>query len=304
MKRLRWLLLPLALLGVGVGVVYTPDLPLDQLKTRYAPPPSKFLALDGLDVHYRDEGAGPIVLLLHGTGASLHTWDDWTKNLSVDHRVVRLDLPGFGLTGPAADGDYRIATMVAFVDAFAQKVHLDHFAVAGNSWGGEIAWTYALEHPEHVDKLILVDAAGWPRYGALPIAFRLAKMPVVGQLFTKLGTRRIVDKTVHDVYGDPSRIREEVRRRYFDLARREGNRTSFGARLKAEHVDRTGELAKIKAPTLILWGSEDHLLPVENAEKFHAAIPGSTVKTYPGAGHVPMEEIPEETLKDVREFLR
>lgn len=304
MRRLRWWLVVLALLGVGVAIVYTPDLPLAQLRERYAPPPSKFLPLDGLDVHYRDEGSGPAVLLLHGTGSSLHTWDAWTRALSANHRVVRLDLPGFGLTGPAPDGNYRIEKMVAFVDAFTRKLALDRFAIAGNSWGGEIAWTYALDHPERVDRLILVDAAGWPRTGPLPIAFRLALMPVVGPLVAKLGTQRVVDKTVHDVYGDPSRITDELRQRYLDLSRREGNRASFGARLRAPHVDRTGELGKIKAPTLVMWGSEDHLLPVESAEKFHAAIPGSSVKIYSGAGHVPMEEVPDATARDAAAFLQ
>jgi len=303
-KRLRWILLAvLALAGLGVAVLYTPDLPLDELKARWAGPPSKLMALQGLDVHYRDEGSGPAVLLLHGTGASLHTWDAWAATLCRTHRVVRLDLPGFGLTGPVADGDYRIARMVAFVDEFVTKLGLDRFAVAGNSWGGEIAWSYALDHPQRVTSLILVDAGGFPNPGPVPLVFRLARMPALFRLIAKLGTRSLVDKTLRDVYGDPSRVTGEVRRRYLDLSRREGSRYAFAERIQAPHVDRTGELRQIAAPTLILWGGLDRVVPVANAERFHAAIPNSRVVLYPDAGHVPMEELGAITAAEAAAFL-
>jgi pimeloyl-ACP methyl ester carboxylesterase len=304
-KRLRFILLGVAVvLGIAAAALYTPDLPLDQLKARWAPPPSQFVSLDGLNVHYRDEGSGPAVLLLHGTGSSLHTWDAWVAALRPAHRVVRVDLPGFGLTGPAADGDYRIAKMVAFVDDFARKVGLDHFALGGNSWGGEIAWSYALDHPERVSALVLVDAGGFPNLGPVPLVFRLARMPLLFHLVEKLGTRGMVDRTVRDVYGDPSRIRDEVRQRYLDLTRREGNRASFAERVQAAHVDRTAELGHIAVPTLILWGARDHVIPVDHAEQFHSAIPGSRLRVYLDAGHVPMEELGAETGAEVAAFLR
>src|SRR5207253_2055095 len=156
-------------------------------------------------------------------------------------------------------------------------------------WGGEIAWTYALDHPQRVTSLILVDAGGFPNLGPVPLVFRLARMPALFRLIAKLGTRGLVDKTLRDVYGDPSRVTDEVRRCYLDLSRREGSRYAFAQRIQAPHVDRTAELRQIAAPTLILWGALDRVVPAANAERFHSAIPQSRVVLYPDAGHVPME---------------
>jgi pimeloyl-ACP methyl ester carboxylesterase len=261
------------------------------------------MALQGLDVHYRDEGSGPAVLLLHGTGASLHTWDAWAAALAPTHRVVRLDLPGFGLTGPAADGDYRIAKMEAFVDEFVTKIGLDRFAVAGNSWGGEIAWTYTIDHPQRVSALVLVDSGGFPNLGPVPLVFRMARHPWLFRPLAKLGTARFVGKTLRDVYGDPSRITDEVRRRYLELSCRAGSRYAFSERIVAPHVDRTADLRQIAAPTLIMWGGLDRVVPPANAERFHAVIPGSRVIVHADAGHIPMEELGAQTAAEAVAFL-
>ena len=164
---------------------------------------SRFVDVDGMSVHYRDEGAGPPLLLIHGTGASLHTWDAWSAALSGTHRVVRLDLPGFGLTGPQPDGDYRIDTYVDMVDHFATKVGLDRFALAGNSLGGQIAWRFAARHPEAVNALILVDAAGYPRSVKPPLVFRLGRVPVVSSLMGHLDPHMLVESTLKRTYGIP-----------------------------------------------------------------------------------------------------
>jgi pimeloyl-ACP methyl ester carboxylesterase len=304
-KRLAGgLVIVVVVLAGALAALYTPDLPLDELKAHWAPAPSKFVAVQGLDVHYRDEGTGPAVLLLHGTGASLHTWDAWSETLRDGHRVVRLDLPGFGLTGPPADGDFGIPRIVAFIDEFANKIGLDRFAVAGNSWGGEIAWTYALDHRQRVTSLILVDAGGFPLAHEVPLVFRMARHRTLFRLMAKLGTRSFVDKTLRDVYGDESRITDELRRRYLELSCREGNRVSFSDRILAPHVDRTAELKNLTVPTLIFWGGRDRVVPVANAERFHAAIPKSRVIVHDDAGHVPMEELGAATAAEAADFLR
>jgi pimeloyl-ACP methyl ester carboxylesterase len=301
--RKKFLLAVAAIFAIGGAALYTPDKPLAELKARWGGPPSKFVEVDGLAIHYRDEGTGPALLLLHGSGSSIHTWQAWADALSKDHRVVRLDLPSCGLTGPFPDDDYRIPHMEQLVDDFTRKVGLDHFAMAGNSWGGEIAWSYTLDHRDRVSALVLVDSAGFPLNHPLPLAFRLAQVPGLSALLGKLGTRFFVEKTTRKVYGDPTRIPPEVLARYQDLTRREGNRRAFTLRMQAPHVDRTGELGKLGLPTLILWGSEDRLIPVAYAEKFHAAIPGSRVKIYPGIGHTPMEEAGAATAADADAFL-
>src|SRR5206468_1092598 len=148
---------------------------------------------------YRDEGSGPLVVLVHGTSSSLHTWDGWAAALRDRWRVVRVDLPGFGLTGPSPARDYRIAAYVTFVDRFLERVAGGvPCALAGNSLGGNIAWEYALAHPSRVRALVLVDSAGYPLVlgGAAPLAFRVARWPVVADLLAGLDPRRLVEDGV------------------------------------------------------------------------------------------------------------
>jgi pimeloyl-ACP methyl ester carboxylesterase len=298
---------------VGLGVValfclliasqWKSDLPLDQLKARWATGASRFVDVDGMSVHYRDEGTGPAVVLLHGTGSSLHTWDAWASALSASHRVVRFDMPGFGLTGPQPGGDYRLETYVAFVDHVVARLGVGKFALAGNSLGGEIAWRFAVAHPEELSALVLVDAGGYPRAGSRPLVFRLGSMPVVSSLMGHLDPRRLVDRTVHGVYGDPGLVTPEIVERYYELTLREGNRAAFGARTSVPFEDHTAELRGLQLPTLVMWGSKDSLIPVEHAQRFASDVRGAKVRVYEGVGHVPMEEAGPRTAEDVAAFL-
>jgi len=279
------------------------DIPLDQLKARWATGASRFVDVDGMSVHYRDEGSGPPVVLLHGTGSSLHTWDAWADALSPSRRVVRFDLPGFGLTGPRPDGDYRIETYVAFVDHVAARLGIGRFALAGNSLGGQIAWRFAVAHPEEVTDLILVDAGGYPRTGKRPIVFRLGGIPGVSSLMAHLDPRALAERTTRQIYGNPSRLTPDVVDRYVELSLRPGNRAAFGARTSLPDEDRTAELRGLRVRTLVMWGDRDSLIPSSNAWRFAADIPGATVRTYPDLGHVPMEEDGPRTAADARAFL-
>jgi len=292
------------LLATLVAWQWTADVPLDVLKTRWASGASRFVDVDGMSVHYRDEGSGPAILLLHGTGASLHTWDAWTSVLTAaGWRVVRLDLPAFGLTGPNPRDDYRVDTYVDFLEHFAAQRGLEHFALGGNSFGGTLAWRYAAAHPSQVSALVLVDAGGFPRAGRPPLAFRLGGMPLVGSLMEHLEPRWVVAKTLRQSYGDPSRVTPELIGRYRDMVLRPGNRAAFGKRTATPFEDHTSELRRVSMPVLILWGAEDHLIPVADARRFAAAIPGAQVRIYSGLGHVPMEEDGARTAADVHAFL-
>ncbi len=292
----------LVALGLLLSVALVPDVPVQQLLPAYGSGASKFIELDGVRVHYRDEGQGPPVVLLHGTGASLHTWEAWTQVLAKSHRVLRMDLPGFGLTGPSPTADYSVKAYVAFLDSFRQALGLGRFALAGNSLGGQVAWNYAVAHPEVVTDLILVDPGGFP-IAQPALVFRLARIPVLSRLLAALDPGPLVRKSLQDAYGDPTLVTGEQLQRYRALALRAGNRQAFVARAQHPEPDRTGELPHISARTLVLWGDQDRLIPVSDALRFSRAIPGAKLLVYPGVGHVPMEEIGEASARDVVAFL-
>jgi pimeloyl-ACP methyl ester carboxylesterase len=304
-RKRRWPIVVLALvagLAALVGSQVRRDVPPAELEAQYATGASRFADVGGLRVHYRDEGQGPALILLHGTGSSLHTWDGWTAALARNHRVLRMDLPGFGLTGPSREGDYSIPAFVAFVEAFRAKVAVESASVAGNSLGGLIAWSYAVAHPERVRDLILVDPAGYPIDRPV-LLFRLASTPVLSGLMALLDPGPLVDKTLRDAYGDASKITPDLKERYRRLSLRAGNRDAFVARARTPYVDHTADLRGLRTRTLVQWGREDRLIPVSHAARFGADIPGAKVIVYDGVGHAPMEEIAGRSAADAEAFL-
>lgn len=295
----------LALLAAVNVFLYEPDIPLSELKAKYANEHSQFVEVDGMQVHYRIEGTGPDLVLVHGTGAILQTWDKWVELLSPHYRIIRMDIPAFGLTGPHPQNNYSDTMYVQFMEHFAQKVGLDTFAMAGNSLGGLIAWRYAAAHPERVSKLILVDPGGFYENNKKggSFIFKMARnYPTLTGLVAKIGTGYFVGKTLKEVYADDSKVTEELCRTYTDLNRREGNRASFVARAKQVYQHTDEELKTITCPALILWGEEDVLIDVAEAEHFKN-IANHKLVVYKNAGHSPQEEIAEQTAKDVEEFL-
>ncbi|MDO9236991.1 MAG: alpha/beta hydrolase [Aquabacterium sp.] len=313
MKALKMLggLLALVLVGSGVGVVmaWAPDRPVETLTARWAPAPSQFVAIDGMQVHLRDEGPRddpqPIVLL-HGTSASLHTWDGWVESLKGQHRVIRMDMPAFGLTGPAPDGDYRLSAYVRFVVGVMDKLQVKQAVIAGNSLGGEIAWMVAADHPQRVSKLVLVDAAGYPFKAAdMPIGFKIAHIPAFKPVMARLLPRGMVESSVLSVYGDPSKVTPELVDRYYELTLRAGNRAALTDRFSQNQPGAFADKIKqIKQPTLIIWGGQDHLIPPDNADKFQSDIVGSRLAVFDKLGHVPHEEDPVSTVAPVLAFLK
>lgn len=295
---------------VGAFTVWSwaPDIPVDQLKARWAPPPSQFITVDGLQVHLRDEGPRndpePIVLV-HGTGASLHTWEGWVRELKTTRRVIRFDLPGFGLTGPNAANDYSMDVYVRFVTALLDQLGVQRFVIGGNSLGGEVAWAMARTHPQRVARLILVDAAGyWFEPKTVPLGFRVAGMPLLRPLMANLLPPGLIDKSVRNVYGDTSRVTPELVALYTDITRREGNRAALRQRLSQRNTGREQDIKTLQLPTLILWGGQDRLIPPVYAQRFAADIAGSKLVVFETLGHVPQEEDPGATLVPVREFLQ
>ncbi|MFN8348062.1 MAG: alpha/beta hydrolase [Spirosomataceae bacterium] len=290
---------------------YQSDISLDTLKAKYGESPSEFIEVEGLQVHYRDEGTVekdsiPLVLL-HGTGASLHTWDKWVDMLKNDFRLIRLDLPAYGLTGPNAANQYPMDYYTLFLNRFLQKLDIQKCYLAGNSLGGALAWQFTLKYPERVDRLILVDAAGYPmKSKSAPIAFRIARVPVLKNILKYITPRFMAESSVKNVYADDSKVTPELVDRYWELTLREGNRAAFVARLNQNTTndDRWKKIPNISIPVLIEWGKYDELIPTEIAQRFHRDLPNDTLIVYSKAGHVPMEEIPEQTAQDARVFLK
>jgi pimeloyl-ACP methyl ester carboxylesterase len=313
MKRLfkaLGLSLAIALLLVGgfLAMSWAPDRPVDSLKARWAPAPSAFITVEGLQVHMRDEGprddAEPIVLL-HGTAASLHTWEGWVAQLKGEHRVITLDLPGFGLTGPSVDRIYTLPRYSQFMAAFLDAMKLQRVTLVGNSLGGAIAWKTAVDFPERVARLVLIDSAGYPSQAtSVPIGFKLAANPDLAWLTSRVLPRRTIESSVKNVYAKPDRVTPELVDRYYELALREGNRQALRDRFAQ---NKGGELAReikrVSQPTLILWGAEDHLIPTSVAQQFVDDISGAQIVTFEALGHVPQEEDPGRSIGPFKLFL-
>ena len=310
LKFLKYLLLVIVILVLGfVAFNWKNDVSVEELKKKYTNAESEFVEIDGMQVHFRDQGFAidtlPIVLI-HGTGASLHTWEAWVNKLKNEHRIITLDLPAYGLTGPNRAGDYSQDFYVSFMDKFLSKLNIKGCILGGNSLGGGITWTYALEHPEKVSKMILVDAGGYPMVSkSVPIAFQIARMPVLGNVFKYLLPRSVIEKSLQNVYVHDERITPELIERYYDMASREGNRKAFLDRMKSSlKNDKYLKIKTLTMPTLIIWGKEDGLIPLNVAEKFHADLPNDTMVVFKDLGHTPMEEDPMNTVKTVKVFLR
>ncbi len=306
----------LLLSALGLSLSRAPDRPVQTLVARWAPPPSDFVDVKGMVVHLRDEGprddALPL-LLLHGTSASLHTWEGWVRALKTQRRVISLDLPGFGLTGPFAGSyapdDYRGDSYARFVLDLMDQLKINRAVLAGNSLGGEIAWRVATLAPQRVASLVLVDASGLQAQPqSVPIGLLIARAPVFSQIAEWVLPRALITQGLASVYGDPAKVTTDLVDRYFELALREGNRRALGHRLRQmtagdELSPPAARIDSIKQPTLILWGGLDKLVPLAAGQDFHRRIAGSQLVVLEGLGHVPQEEDPARTVAPVKVFL-
>src|SRR4030095_8222286 len=266
-----------------------PDIPRAMLETKYAVPPSRFLTLpEGTRAHIRDRGprdALPIVLI-HGSNASLYTWEPWVKRLSDKFRVITLDLPGHGLTGAVPSRDYTQEAMVEFIGEVCRALGLDRFAIGGNSMGGRASVLFTIKHPERVTHLILVDSGGLPtkQVESTPLAYRLMAVPIANRLLLHITPRSLVVSGLNSAIVHKEIITDEMIDRYWEFIRMEGTREATITRGRIRDKRIRDDIPNINTPTLILWGEDDHTIPVEAAYAFHAAIAGSKLIVYPKTG--------------------
>ena len=296
----------ISLIFVLRGGVYA-DISVEDLKNDYANEQSQFIEVNEMQVHYRDEGDGFPIVLVHGTAASLDTWDAWTHELKKTNRVIRMDLPAFGITGPNKNADYSLEAYTTFLHSFLEKLQLKKFHIAGNSLGGNIAWNYTADYPENVEKLILVDASGLPTNKQPPAIFKMAKTPLLKTLFLYVTPKILIKKNIEEVYADDSKITDALVDRYHKMALRIGNRKAFIDRAKTDFgldsIVNINKLKSIQTPTLLIWGAQDLWIPLGNGIRMDRILVNSKLEVLENSGHVPMEENPNESLEILKNFL-
>jgi pimeloyl-ACP methyl ester carboxylesterase len=307
MKRIKnGIAIIIMLLTVFIAYNYHTGTPVEKLKEKYTYPESRFFPFEGMQVHYRVTGNGPTLVLIHGVASSLHTWEGWNQELSKNFTIISYDVPGFGLTGPNPSKDYSVKINMEILDALLDKLDVDSCYMAGNSYGGYLTWNYALYNSKRVKKIILIDAAGYNvnREVKNP-GFKLAINPLTKGISHRITPYFLVKKSVEDVYGDKLLVTPETVQRYYDIMLRKGNREAFSEILINLHGGKVNPdlIANVKQPTLILWGSDDRIIDPEDAYRFKDAIGNVQLIMYPGVGHIPMEEIPEITANDAKNFL-
>lgn len=310
MRIILGVLLVMVVLIVGAWLkLRGPDIPFEALEAKYAGAESHFVDLPGgYHVHYRDEGdpALPLLVLLHGFGDSFTAWEGWVRVLKTQFHIMSVDFPGHGLTRAPQGSQLNAEALADFVDAFATTLELPTFAVAGNSMGGGAAWQLAVRHPQRVNALILVDAAGFPNDkppGAVPLAFKILRYPIGRTLLSKIDSRPLIEEGLKtDVY-DKSLITPLVVDRWSEFQRAPGHRQILMGINMGSPANTAELLATIKVPTLILWGENDPLIEPNAAKKFAAAIRASQVIMYPHVGHLPQLEIPDRSASDAAAFL-
>ena len=285
--------------------LWTPDRDRMSLEALYLQSPTDIVQLQEQRLHVRDTGPkdAPAILMIHGFGASLHTWEPWAQALSRTHRVVRFDLPGSGLSDPDPQGDYRDARTMALLQALLDQRGIARAHIIGHSIGGRMAWTFAAQHPQRVERLVLLAPDGFAgpgsAYGQTP------DVPAAMGLMRYALPRPLLRMNLAPAYANPETLSDAMTTRYHDLMRAPGSRQALLSRLQQTVlVDPVPLLRTIRAPTVLLWGEKDAFIPVTNAADYLRALPNATLLTLPGVGHVPQEEAVQDGLAAVQKFLQ
>jgi len=291
-------------LALSLYLAWTPDLSREALLQSYSRATTSLVKVNEQTVFVQDSGPkdAPSLVLLHGFGASLQTWDAWAGELEKDRRVLRFDVPGFGLSGPAANNDYSDAADVARLLALLEQLGLQQVALGGHSMGGRIAWNFAAAHPERVSHLILVSPDGFPDPNSTSQnTYKVS--PFLGLMKYSLPTWAL-KMGVAPAYGDESLLTPQVMRRYHDMMRAPGVRAAAMERMRqSRNTNPLPLLQSLKMPVLLLWGEKDAFIPISNAQDYLKAMPQATLVSIPNAGHVVHEEAPMASVQAVKAFL-
>ncbi len=294
-----------AVLMLLAAWLWTPDRDRATLEARYLDAPGDLMEVEGTRLHVRDSGpkAAPALIMLHGFGASLHTWEPWARVLSGEYRVIRFDLPGSGLSDPDATGDYTDARSMQVLGALMDRLGVAHATLVGNSLGGRIAWSFAAHHPARVDRLVLLSPDGFASPGFE--YDRTPEVPALMHLMRYCLPRFLLKMSLKPAYADHRVLTDELTTRYHDLMLAPGGRDAMIQRLKqVKLTDPAPWLARINVPTLLLWGERDAMIPFENSADYVRHVPDISFVPLPGVGHLPQEEDPVRALAALQDFLK
>lgn len=310
--KVRYILLSLLLLlAAGLIAIYHPEQPLSDFKAKYEYPDSRYVEVNGVNVHYRICGQGPNLVLLHGTGANIHFFDSITGPLSKHFRVISLDELGHGLTGPDPKLDYSKENYLRFFEVFFQKTGLDSMSIAGNSTGGYFAMLYALHHPDKVQHIVLLDSRGgncpqeektqdWKqrleKYFADP-----RNLPLLNTISRYFFPKFAVRKALETNFYDPRFVTEELVQNAYDMFTIKGNRTSRMEFSKFTYPNDI--LDSLSTPTLMIYGREDHIHSICQAEDLHRRLKNSRLVILDKVAHLPMLEAPHPTIQLMEDYL-
>ncbi len=292
------------LISLVVALWVYRDIPAEQLEAKYTSPASRFINIDGVRLHYRDEGSGPALVLIHANFGNLISWDPWVEALRARYRVIRFDMPGHGLTGPDPSGDYSLERTVDITGRLVDALGLDRFSLGGTSLGGTVSIHYAAAHPDRVDKLILLSP------GALEgrdMQRGGRSLPAAADILKYITPRALAEFMLRSRFGDPDKVTDELIDRWYEMWLREGQREAILARLRSySSADIVTATAGVRMPTLILWGAANPQTPVEQAYELQTMLvnaPSIRLITYPGVGHMATDEAGDRIAPDVLRFL-
>ncbi len=306
-RVLKGLLVGVALIGVLllIGVAIYRDTPAAEVEAKWAKPPSQFVEIDGVRMHYRDEGEGPIVILLHANYSSLFMWEPWVAALRDRYRVIRLDLPAHGLTGPEPSGNYTLERIQQLFEKFVDEKGLERFTVVGTSIGGTVAMRYTADHPDRIERLVLISPGSLePRVRGRTTP---ANVPKAADLLAYILPKSFTRFMLTNDYGDPERVSDAVVDEWYEMWMREGNRLAM-LNLLRQYVSGGVEdkIRDVSVPVLLIWGEKNKRVPLALAYETKNLLvnsPEVRLEVLPGIGHMLVQEAPGASSQLIRRYL-
>ncbi len=288
-----------------IGAVIYRDTSVAEVEAKWATPPSQFVEIDGVRMHYRDEGEGPVVVLLHANYSSLFMWEPWVVALRERYRVIRLDLPAHGLTGPEPSGNYTLERIQQLFEKFVDEKGLERFTVVGTSIGGTVAMRYTADHPDRIERLVLISPGSLePRVRGRTTPANVPKVAdLLGYILPKSFTRFMLTND----YGDPERVTDAVVDEWYEMWMREGNRLAM-LNLLRQYVSGGVEdkIRAVSVPVLLIWGEKNKRVPLALAYETKELLvnsPEVRLEVLPGIGHMLVQEAPEASSQLIRRYL-